>query len=57
MPFKSPRQYNPSRHWTIEEETVQEAREIIADIAIQQLLIAVVLLDRWANKDPIKTGA
>lgn len=31
---------------------MSETRAIIADIAIQQLMIAVALVDRWANKAP-----
>lgn len=35
---------------------MQNAREIIADITIKQLLLAAALVDRWARKDPEKTG-
>ena len=34
---------------------MHNAREIIADIAIKQLLLAAALVDRWAHKDPEKT--
>ena len=34
---------------------MQNAREIIADNAIKQLLLAAALVDTWARKDPEKT--
>ena len=34
---------------------MQNAREIIADIAIKQLLLAAALVDMWARKDPEET--
>jgi hypothetical protein len=57
MPLQAHWQYNGSRHQTIEASTMQQTREIIAYIAIQQLLLAVALVDRWANQAPTKVEA